>query len=68
LSAYYNTGSTLSRTRSGKKYGDDDDIEESDEESGSDIDEIQDVAQHWLWIGSWNQSWIVAFWRKSSLD
>jgi hypothetical protein len=44
LSAYYNTGSSLSRTRSGKSYEDDNDIEDSDEESGSDIDEIQDIA------------------------
>ncbi len=44
MSAYYNTGSTLSRTRSGTtSYGDDKDIENSDEESGLDIDEIQDV-------------------------
>jgi hypothetical protein len=34
----------LSRTRSGKSYEDDNDIEDSDEESGSDIDDIQDVA------------------------
>jgi hypothetical protein len=43
LSAYYNTGNTLSRTRSGKNYEDDDDIEDSNEESGSDTDGMQDV-------------------------
>jgi hypothetical protein len=43
LSAYYNTGSTLLKTISGKKYGDDDDIEDNDKESGSDTDKIQDI-------------------------
>ena len=44
LSAYYNTGETLSRTRSGKAYGDDDENEESEDESEDDNNEIQDVA------------------------
>jgi hypothetical protein len=44
LFAYYNTGNTLSRTRSGKNYGDDNDMEDSDEEGGSDTDKVQDVA------------------------
>jgi hypothetical protein len=44
LSAYYNTGDTLLRTRSGKNYGDDNEMHDSEEESESDIDEIQDIA------------------------
>jgi hypothetical protein len=34
----------MSRTRSRKNYEDDDDLEDSDEESGSDTDEMQDIA------------------------
>jgi hypothetical protein len=67
LSAYYITGNTLSRTRSEKNYGDDDDIEDSNEESGSDTDKMQDVAvlvMYRLMEPKLN----IASWRKSSMD
>jgi hypothetical protein len=46
LSAYYNTGDTLSRTRSEKNYGDDEDMEDSEGKANLILMRYKTL-QHW---------------------